>query len=691
MDEEQNTNEAPEQEQGGGNALKAIRATDDELVVGNYIVLFGGRDLEGVLSDKVNEDGSKGEFFTSATEFDSAYTSTGALYVDWAHGQDPDQFEKDESARAPGRDEVLGTVNWKTAKADNRGVWVERVLNRRNAYMQYLEALIDDGLVGNSSEAVSAEVEIKANGEISRWPLKRDALTVTPMEPRMLTENSLAAIKALADEFPTVKSLADAARLEAAGHQEDAGQAPSPDATATVNVNINIEGGVAAEVQAGEAVDQTPTEKGNNTEDRTMSENENVQTEAPEAPAVDVAAIVKAAAEEAVKAAIEANDKAWQERLDNAPPVNSAGGVVVKGVNDEADRALKGNPFRGIGDFLQVVARAEIQPNAIDKRLLPLQAKAPTGLNEGVPSAGGFLVQADHAEGLLKRTYETGDLMSRVRRVGLSANSNRMTFNAEDETSRVDGSRRGGIRSYWTGEASEKTASAPKFRQMELNLHKLTSLCYATDELLQDASALQGWIMDAYPEETVFKVEDALVNGTGAGQPLGLLSCGALVSVAKETGQAATTLVSENVIKMWARMWARSRKNAIWIYNQDIEPQLFQMELPVGTGGQLVYMPPGGLSDAPYGSLFGRPMIPVEYCKTLGTVGDLMLVDFSQVQAIDKGGIDASSSIHVRFIYDETVFRFVYRYDAQPTWNSALTPHEGTNTLSPYVALASRA
>ena len=158
-----------------------------------------------------------------------------------------------------------------------------------------------------------------------------------------------------------------------------------------------------------------------------------------------------------------------------------------------------------------------------------------------------------------------------------------------------------------------------------------------------------------------------------------------------ETGQAAATVVSENLIKMWARMWAPSRRNAVWLINQDVEPQLMQLSLPVSTGGQLVYMPPGGLSASPYGSIFGRPVLPVEYCQTLGTTGDVILADLSEYYAIEKGGVEAASSIHVRFVYDETVFRFVYRFDGQPSWASALTPFKGTNTLSPFVVLAARA
>ena len=178
------------------NALKAISKTDTELRVGNYMVLFGGRDLEGVLSPRRNQDGSAGEYFTKSTAFDSQYTDVDLLAVDWEHGHGE-----------LGKDEVLGRVDWKTARIDDKGLFVERVLNRRNRYVKYLEELIEAGLIGNSSEAVSDGVEKAPNGEIVRWPLRRDTLTVTPMEPRMITENAITAIKALSERYPALKSL----------------------------------------------------------------------------------------------------------------------------------------------------------------------------------------------------------------------------------------------------------------------------------------------------------------------------------------------------------------------------------------------------------------------------------------------------------------------------------------------------
>ena len=103
-----------------------------------------------------------------------------------------------------------------------------------------------------------------------------------------------------------------------------------------------------------------------------------------------------------------------------------------------------------------------------------------------------------------------------------------------------------------------------------------------------------------------------------------------------------------------------------------------------------MFIPAGGLTDTPAGTLLGRPIVPTEYNETLGTAGDIMFADFSQYLFGSKGSMESASSIHVRFIYDEQVFRFVWRVDGQPIPASAITPFKGTKTQSPFIVLQTR-
>lgn len=382
----------------------------------------------------------------------------------------------------------------------------------------------------------------------------------------------------------------------------------------------------------------------------------------------------------------ESEIRAWDESITRAEKVLAI---------DPEDRAATEHPevkptpdkteekrFASFGEQLLAAYRAAAPGGKVDERL---STRAASGLNESTPSDGGFLVQQDFVTELLKRTYETGILASKVKKIPISTNANGLKINAIDEESRANGSRWGGVQTYWEGEADELAGSKPKFRQMELSLKKLTGLCYATDELLQDAAALEAVIRQAFAEEFGFKIDESILTGTGEGEPLGILNSGAVVKVDKEKDQTDIITV-ENLIKMWNRLWSRSRSSAVWYINQELEPYLYTLKL----GDKPVYVPAGGLSEKPYGTLFGRPVVPLEQCSAAGEIGDIILADVGQYLLIDKGGVKAASSIHVRFLYDENVFRFIYRVDGKPIWNKPLAPYKGSASVSPFVTLAKR-
>lgn len=380
----------------------------------------------------------------------------------------------------------------------------------------------------------------------------------------------------------------------------------------------------------------------------------------------------------------------------------STGQAALVSGNDTVPAKAKGEepkPWASLGQQLMAVAAAADSPASMwDNRLQQERLAAVTGLGEAVGSEGAFLVQSDFVTELMRRTYASNQVLnggagySGVRRIPLSPSSNSVKINAVAETSRADGSRWGGVQAYWEGEADTATAKKPTFRQIELSLKKLLGFCYATDELLQDTTALEAVISEAFAEEFAFKIQDALINGLGSGLPLGILNSPCLINQAKESGQAATTIVKENIDKMWSRMWPQGLTNSVWLINQTCYPQLFAMTLDVGTGGMPVYLPPGGLSASPYGTLMGRPVVPIEQCQAVGTKGDIYFCDWSQYLFCDKGGMQAASSIHVRFLQGEQVFRFIYRADGQPAWASPTTPFKGGSgaTTGPFISLAVR-
>lgn len=393
-------------------------------------------------------------------------------------------------------------------------------------------------------------------------------------------------------------------------------------------------------------------------------------------------------AEKAAKEKQEADEKRLVQIVEDAvkaaiPDANTKGAPPVQ-VHDRSDDDPKAG-FKDLGEFAMAVKDWGIGKR--DEKLI----KAASGLSEGVDSDGGFAVPEEFRNTLLQKTMDYSVLAGRCTEVPMSSESVRIPY--LHESSRADGSRQGGVRGYWVAEAGTPTKGKPQLGQVRLTLNKVMALVYATDELLEDNTiALESLINQMAANELAFQLDDKIMNGTGAGVPLGVVNAPCLVSVTKEDNQAAATIVYENVLKMWSRMPARNRANAVWVINQDCEPQLATMALVVGTGGIPVYMPASGAAGSPYATLFGRPVIPTEFQQTCGTKGDIMLVDMSAYLLGRKSsGIKAATSIHLQFLYEETAFRFSMRVDGQPWWATPLTPYKGSNTLSPFVSLDTRA
>lgn len=345
--------------------------------------------------------------------------------------------------------------------------------------------------------------------------------------------------------------------------------------------------------------------------------------------------------------------------------------------------------FNNFGEFaLSVMAASDksIQNSGqIDPRLI--QNAPTTYSSEGVGADGGFAVPPGFNADI-KRLVEAEDgLMARCDEMNIAGNS--MTF-PKDETTPWQNT--GGIQAYWEGEADQAAQSKISLESDTSRLKKLLALVPVTDELLGDSTGLDSYLRSKAPEKINFKIDDAIINGNGAGKPLGFMNSGALVTVAKETSQTADTIVFENISKMWARMYAPSRANSIWLINQDIETQLDTMVLAGASSDVPVYLPANGLSAAPYATLKGRPVVPHQGMQTLGDLGDIALVDLSKYRLIKKAeGVETFTSMHLWFDYDVMAFKFRIRLDGAPWHNSPISPKNGSNTLSPFVTLAERA
>jgi HK97 family phage major capsid protein len=376
--------------------------------------------------------------------------------------------------------------------------------------------------------------------------------------------------------------------------------------------------------------------------------------------------------------------------VDVVVPQNAARGLPNTNLRTQEERQRWG--FRDFGDFCSAVRNAGVPSGNVDARLI--QNALSTYGAEGTGADGGFAVPPEWRSSIMEAVMGEDALISRTDQQQSSGNS--ITFPV-DETTAWQAS--GGVLAYWDSEAAAMTQSKPALKEVTVKLHRVTAMIPVTDELLEDAPAMGSYVSRKAGEKIAFKVNDAIVNGTGVGQPLGILNAPCLVSVAKETSQTGNTIHGRNVIKMMARMPAQSYSKAVWLINQDCLPQVLALGLEItkadGTaaGAGAIYLPPNGLANASaYGSLLGRPIVVTEACQTLGTKGDILLADLSNYLSVVKaGGVRSDVSIHVFFENNATAFRFVLRMNGQPWLSAAIARKNGSNTLSHFVSLDTRA
>ena len=242
----------------------------------------------------------------------------------------------------------------------------------------------------------------------------------------------------------------------------------------------------------------------------------------------------------------------------------------------------------------------------------------------------------------------------------------------------------GGLTMARRVETSAMTTSRAEFGQLALDAHSLMGGAFATEEVVRDSIGVFTRILArGFEAAKAATLIDERINGSGIGEFLGVLNSGALITVAAEGSQTADTLKFANLANMRSRCWGYD--NALWLFNHDVYPEIIAA---VSGDGSRAWSP--GDDEIP-DRILGRPALPCEYCQTLGDAGDILLVNWSEYLEGTYTPMQSASSVHVRFVEHERLFKFWIRNAGAPWWASALTPTKASTTLSPFVTLAARA
>lgn len=347
--------------------------------------------------------------------------------------------------------------------------------------------------------------------------------------------------------------------------------------------------------------------------------------------------------------------------------------------NDYTLASYAGDPQGGFETFGKFVAAVTSIKNGGSHPLLK------SALAEAAGSLGGNLVP--EAFNMQLRMLQLEQAQFRGRSTVLPMTTMVEHWPYVRDTSHVN-SVYGGVIGYWEAEAAALSESEPTFAMLTLTAHKLTAYTVASNEVLTDSGgAIESFISQQFPKALNFFEERAFWKGVGGGQPKGVLNASALVSVTRDTTGHITW---QDIVNMSSHFLPSSENNMVWFANPSIKPDLYTMALNVGTGGNSIFVNPftGGGANTMPNQLMGRPLVFTEHLSALGTKGDLVAADLSYYLIGDRQSLGMVASPHVKFVNDQTVFRFIERLDGQPWLDSSLTLEDGSTTVSPFVCIA---
>jgi len=335
--------------------------------------------------------------------------------------------------------------------------------------------------------------------------------------------------------------------------------------------------------------------------------------------------------------------------------------------------AVNSDGWQNSKDFFDAVLSGRHHPNL----------KVNASMNEGSGSDGAFLVPTEYASEIHNVAVESEIVLPRCLVEPMTSNTKKVPAT---EIGDHNANLFGGIVGYWTAEEGSLTEANPKFRDMELKAKKLTCLFKFSNEWAEDVPNSESKLSLLAAQGLGWFRDRALLKGSGAGMPLGILNADCTIEVGKESGQGSDTIIYKNLAKMVGSIHPACFQNSVWVIHVSAIPELLELSIPVGTGGSAY--PVLSESNGVF-KVLTRPVIFTEKTEPLGDRGDVMLCDFSQYIAGVRKEFRFEKSIHVGFTEDTSYGRLITRMDGQPLWDEPLTLDGGTQ-VSPFVVLGAR-
>ena len=233
-------------------------------------------------------------------------------------------------------------------------------------------------------------------------------------------------------------------------------------------------------------------------------------------------------------------------------------------------------------------------------------------LQEGVDADGGYLVPEEYDSRLIDVLTEE-NIMRSLGNVITTSGEHKINIAATKPAA------------AWIEEGGALSFGDATFSQILLDAHKLHVAIKVTEELLYDAAFnLEGYIIDQFGKALANAEEDAFLNGTGRGQPLGLFA---------ETGGgtpalSATSINADHIMQLIYALKRPYRKSARFIMHDKVIAAIRQLKDNNG-----VYLWQPALTSGEPDKLLGYDVYTSPFCPE----GKIAFGDFSYYNIGDRG------------------------------------------------------
>lgn len=185
----------------------------------------------------------------------------------------------------------------------------------------------------------------------------------------------------------------------------------------------------------------------------------------------------------------------------------------------------------------------------------------------------------------------------------------------------------------WIEEGEALTFGDATFDQVILDAHKLHVAVKVTEELLYDnAFNLEDYLIKSFYKALANAEEDAFLNGSGEGEPLGILAAtgGAQVGV---TAASATAITADEIINLVYSLKRPYRKKAAFILNDQTIAAIRKLK---DGDGKYLWQPALVMGEPD--KLLGYPVYTSEYMPTIESgAKTIAFGDFSYYNIGDRG------------------------------------------------------